>query len=205
MQTACKLPNMAGAYPAAADRETSDEALIKSISNHDRRSMQVLFTRHNVKVYRFVSRFIGNPSLADDIVSEVFLDVWRQAHSFQAKSRVSTWLLAIARNKALATVRRRRLPEAEIELAAGIADTAEDPETRANGKSRNAIVAKCLERLSPAHREVIDLVYYHGKSFMEIAQIIGIPGGTVKTRMFYARRRMADLLRKAGVPGLWAC
>jgi RNA polymerase sigma factor (sigma-70 family) len=84
-----------------------DKALIRSIVAGDKSAMRILFARHNVRVYRFLLRFVSDKSTADDLVSELFLDVWRQAAKFQARSQVSTWLLAIARNKALAVLRRR--------------------------------------------------------------------------------------------------
>ena len=84
-------------------------------------------------------------------------------------------------------------------MAATIEDTADDPETAVYKVDRNAIVQKCLTRLSPAHREVLDLVYYHEKSVDEVARIVGVPAATVKTRMFYARNKMADLLKQSGV------
>ena len=87
-------------------------------------------------------------------------------------------------------------------MAATIEDTADDPETVVGTKDRNIIVQKCLTQLSPAHREVIDLVYYHEKSVEEVAKIVGVPAATVKTRMFYARSKMADLLKDAGVSAL---
>ena len=87
-------------------------------------------------------------------------------------------------------------------MAATIEDTADDPETAVHTKDRNAIVQKCLRALSPAHREVIDLVYYHEKSVDEVARIVGVPPATVKTRMFYARSKMADLLKQSGVYAL---
>jgi RNA polymerase sigma-70 factor (ECF subfamily) len=161
--------------------------------------MQVLYARHNVRVYRFIVRLTGNQSLAEDLVSEVFLDVWRQAEGFEAKSQVSTWLLAIARYKALSAMRRRTDEHLDDQMAATIEDTADSPETQVNTKDRNALVQKCLAQLSPAHREVIDLVYYHEKSVDEVARIVGVPAATVKTRMFYARNKLADLLKQAGV------
>jgi RNA polymerase sigma-70 factor (ECF subfamily) len=161
--------------------------------------MQVLYARHNVRVYRFIVRLTGNTSLAEDLVSEVFLDVWRQAEGFESKSQVSTWLLAIARYKALSALRRRSDEHLDDRMAATIEDTADDPETAVYKVDRNAIVQKCLTRLSPAHREVLDLVYYHEKSVDEVARIVGVPAATVKTRMFYARNKMADLLKQSGV------
>ena len=172
------------------------------IADGDKRAMQVLYARHNVRVYRFILRLTGNQSLAEDLVNEVFLDVWRQADGFEAKSQVSTWLLAIARYKSLSALRRRTDEPLDDQMAANIEDTADNPGSNLGTKTRNMIVQKCLTQLSPAHREVIDLVYYHEKSVDEVAKIVGVPPATVKTRMFYARSKMADLLKTAGVSTL---
>jgi len=96
MQTGCVLGRITTPQLRASVPETSDEALIGLIADGDKRAMQVLYGRHNVRVYRFIVRLTGNTSLAEDLVSEVFLDVWRQADGFEAKCQVSTWLLAIA-------------------------------------------------------------------------------------------------------------
>jgi RNA polymerase sigma-70 factor (ECF subfamily) len=202
MQTQYVLRDVAPPRYRAPVQETSDEALIDLIADGDKRAMQVLYARHNVRVYRFILRLTGNQTLAEDLVSEVFLDVWRQAEGFESKSQVSTWLLAIARYKALSALRRRTDEPLDDDMAATIEDTADDPETAVNTKDRAIIIQKCLTQLSPAHREVIDLVYYHEKSVDEVAQIVGVPPATVKTRMFYARSKMADLLKQSGVNAL---
>jgi RNA polymerase sigma-70 factor (ECF subfamily) len=202
MQTEYVLRDIAPPRLRAPVQDSSDEALIELIAEGDKRAMQVLYARHNVRVYRFILRMTANQSLAEDLVSEVFLDVWRQAENFEAKSQVSTWLLAIARYKALSALRRRTDEHLDDDLAATIEDTSDNPETAMGIKDRNIIVQKCLTQLSSAHREVIDLVYYHEKSVEEVAQIVGVPAATVKTRMFYARNKMADLLKQAGVSAL---
>jgi RNA polymerase sigma-70 factor (ECF subfamily) len=202
MQIGYALRDLASTHYRAPVQETSDEALIGLIADGDKRAMQVLYARHNVRVYRFIVRLTGNQTLAEDLVSEVFLDVWRQAEGFESKSQVSTWLLAIARYKALSALRRRTDEHLDDHMAETIEDTSDDPETAVNTKDRNAIVQKCLTQLSPAHREVIDLVYYHEKSVDEVAKIVGVPAATVKTRMFYARNKMADLLKQSGVSAL---
>ena len=176
----------------------SDEVLIGAIARGDRRALETLYVRHNVRVYRFVLRILGREALAEDVVSEVFLEVWRHAGRFQAKSQVATWLLAIARNKALSGLRRRADEHLDEHEAAAIEDTADGPEVILQTKDRSAAMRKCLSQLSGEHREVIDLVYYHEKSVEEVAQIVGVPTNTVKTRMFYARRRLAELLKAAG-------
>src|SRR6476620_1566350 len=152
MQTGYVLRDIAPRHLRAPVPETSDETLIGLIAEGDKRAMQVLYARHNVRVYRFILRFTGNPSTAEDLVSEVFLDVWRQADSFESKSLVSTWLLAIARYKALSALRRRTDEHLDDQMAATIEDTADDPETVVNTKDRATIIQKCLTQLSPAHR-----------------------------------------------------
>jgi RNA polymerase sigma-70 factor (ECF subfamily) len=137
--------------------------------------------------------------MAEDLVSEVFFDVWRQAERFECRSQVSTWLMAIARNKALSVLRRRQTEVLDEEVAEFIEDTADTPEVSIQKKQQTAVLRDCLTQLSPAHREIIDLVYYHEKSIDEVAQIIGVPQNTVKTRMFYARKRIGELLSAKGL------
>jgi len=165
--------------------------------------MQVLFARHHVKVFRFVLRLVRDEGTAEDLISEVFLDVWRQAGRFEGRSQVSTWLLAIARFKALSAMRRRTEEELDEETAAAIVDPSDDPGTALEKKDKGAILRKCLSALSAEHREIVDLVYYHEKSVEEVAQIVGIPESTVKTRMFYARKKLAELIKAQGVERGW--
>ena len=184
-------------------QSTSDEVLIGRIATGDRLAMQVLFARHHVRVYRFVLRLVRTETVAEDLISEVFLDVWRQAGRFEGRSAVSTWLLAIARFKALSALRRRPDEELDEETAQAIEDPSDDPGVVLEKKDKSAAIRKCLEKLSAEHREIIDLVYYHEKSVEEVAQIVGIPENTVKTRMFYARKRLAELLKAAGIDRGW--
>ena len=107
MQTGYVLRDIAPRHLRASVQETSDETLIGLIAEGDKRAMQILYARHNVRVYRFILRFTSNPSMAEDLVSEVFLDIWRGAAEFSGKSNVSTWLLGIARNKTMSALRRR--------------------------------------------------------------------------------------------------
>src|SRR3977135_441985 len=127
---------------------TSDEALIGRIAAGDKLAMQVLFARHHVRVYRFVLRFVGEPSRAEDLISDVFLDVWRQADKFEARSQVSTWLLAIARFKALSALRRRPDEELDDETAGAIEDPGDDPEMSLEKKDKSVLIRQCLTGLS---------------------------------------------------------
>jgi RNA polymerase sigma-70 factor (ECF subfamily) len=183
--------------------QESDEALIGRVAAGDKLAMQVLFARHHVRVYRFVLRLVRDQTVAEDLINEVFLDVWRQANRFEARSAVSTWLLAIARFKALSALRRRPDEELDEEAAAAVEDPGDDPDLAVQKKDKSEALRRCLEALSPEHREIIDLVYYHEKSVEEVAEIVGIPENTVKTRMFYGRKRLSELLKAAGIDRGW--
>jgi RNA polymerase sigma-70 factor, ECF subfamily len=189
---------IAGDSTRAVKGDNSDESLIVKVAAGNRLAMQVLFARHHARVYRFILRILGSEAVAEDLTSEVFLSVWQQAGRFQARSTFSTWLLAIARNKAMTELRRRHdLPDDGNNT--DMADPADDPEVSYAVRRRGEILRKCLTGLSREHREIIDLVYYHEKSVQEVAEIMDIPRNTVKTRMFYARKKLSRLLEIQGV------
>ena len=181
---------------SAQDR--SDEALVRAIAGGDKRAVQVLYDRHHLRVYRFILRFTNDASLAEDIVSEVFIGAWRRAGGFKSKSQVSTWLLAIARNKAISALNRHRDGQLDDAMASSIPDPTDGAEAIIEDQDRSAVIRKCLSQLSADHREVIDLVYYHEKSVEEVAEIIRVPAATVKTRMFYARKCLGKMLTASG-------
>ena len=187
---------MATSY-SATDGD-SDEALVRRVARRDERAMRSLFARHHGRVFRFLIRIVRNETLAEDVVSDVFLDVWRKAATFKEQSTVSTWLLAIARHKALTALGRRSEVALDDEIASVLVDPAADPERALQDKDRSEALERCLAKLSPEHGEIIDLVYYRQKSVREAAEIVGVPEPTVKTRMFYARRRIAELMRATG-------
>jgi RNA polymerase sigma-70 factor (ECF subfamily) len=178
----------------AASRASSDEELLRSIGERDQGAMEVLFTRHSVRVFRFASSITNSPALAEDVVSDVFFDVWRRPGSFKGKCQVSTWLLAIARHKALSALQRRVHESLTEQLEETIEAPTDGPEVVIERKQIGALLGDCLPKLSVIHREIVDLVYYHEKSIEEVAEILQIPTGTVKTRMFNTRKSLAGML-----------
>jgi RNA polymerase sigma-70 factor (ECF subfamily) len=196
--------NAAGQQGIITARATSDEMLLENIANGDRSAMHTLYARHNVRVYRFVLRMLRDTTAAEDLVSQVFLDVWRTANQFEGRSQVSTWLLSIARFKALTALRQRKYEDIDQDDVMEIADQADTPEASLDRNRTSAILRACIGKLSPAHREIVNLVYYHEKSVEEVATLIGIPASTVKTRMFYARKQLAELLKSAGIDSIAA-
>jgi RNA polymerase sigma-70 factor (ECF subfamily) len=183
----------------AAKRVQSDRDLLTSIAAGDRSAMRAFYDRYNVQVYRFVLRLIRDASKAEDVVSEVFFVVWRQAGRFEYRSEVSTWVLAIARYKAISVMRQRQDEPLEDAAVQGIVDEANDSQLALEKKGTAAVLRGCLTKLSAKHREVIDLVYYHEKSVNDVAEIIGVPTNTVKTRLFYARQQMRELYEQTAV------
>jgi RNA polymerase sigma-70 factor (ECF subfamily) len=166
----------------------SDENLIGAIAAGSQAAMRTLYARHHLRVYHFIVRLGSDTDRAEDLVSEVFLSVWRQAGTFENRSQVSTWILSIARFKALTALGQRREPQLDEDAIKTVADDADTPEQTVLHTDRRAQL----------HREVIDLVYYHDRSVEEVAKVLHLPKNTVKTRMFYARKHLARLLATHG-------
>ena len=187
-------------HSTGAEESVSDEMLLKRVAEGDKAAMHIMFARHRVKVFRFILRTVRNPAIAEDLVSQVFLDVWRSANRFENRARVSTWLLSIARFKAINALRRRaREAPLDQQKLPDVADAADTPEAALDRKETNGILQACIDALSPAHREIIELFYYRERSVAELSEAIGIPLATVKSRIFYARKQLAKILIGAGL------
>jgi RNA polymerase sigma-70 factor (ECF subfamily) len=180
-----------------------DRQLIAAIASADQRALRQLIARHQLRVFRFVARIVRNEAVAEELTNEVFLEAWRHAHTFEDRANPATWLLSIAHNRAVSSLRKRREESWDEDKAGAIADTDDDPEVAAQKADKGAIMRRCLDGLSEEHRTIIDLVYYHEQSIAEASAVLGIPEATVKTRMFYARKRLSELLKAAGVDRGW--
>jgi RNA polymerase sigma-70 factor (ECF subfamily) len=180
-----------------------DEVLLARIAGGDKEAMHVFYRRHRVAVYRFVLRFLRDEAAADDIANDVFIDVYRQAGRFEGRSKPSTWLLGMARFKALSARRRQRDTVDADEALESFEDDADTPEVAVQKQDKARALRMCIDRLTPEHREVIDLTFYHGKSIKEISEIAGIPENTVKTRAFHARKQLSLLMEKMGLDRGW--
>ena len=201
MQRGQLLVDAAGGGPAIGSKPQDDAALIQSIAKGNKLALQVLFARHNLRVFRFALRFTRDRATAEAFVSDVFLQVWRNAKRYNGGSQASTWVLSITRNLVISRL-TRRAQEGWDEAGAGYAeDIAGNPEIFTLKKQHVSIFAQCLTKLTAMHREIIDLVYYHDRSLEEVALITGLSRNTVKSRMFYARRELARLLRESDIDG----
>jgi RNA polymerase sigma-70 factor (ECF subfamily) len=183
----------------AASQAVSDATLIAQIAEGNKLAMRALFARHHVKVYRFALRIVRDNALAEDVVSEAFFEAWQHAGRYEGRSSVSTWLLGITRHKALTACNRRPTESIDDEMAQNVVDATANPEADLDRQDTSAVIRRCIASLSPEHAEILDLVYYQEKSIKEIVEILGIPENTVKTRMFYARKRLGALVAAEGL------
>ncbi len=183
--------------------DEQDQDLLKRIAAGDQTAVRTLFGRHSAKVFRFVLRTVGNEAIAEELTNEVFLDVWRHAASYRGQSAVTTWLLSIGRNKAISRLRKRSDAPLDDDYAATIEDESDLADTSLAKQGKAALIRRCIDKLSPAHREIVDLVYYHERSVGEASEILGIPENTVKTRMFHARKQLGEHFRRAGIDRGW--
>ncbi len=185
------------------EQAASDQDLIERIATQDQTAVSVLFARHQVRVYRFILRMTRNEAIAEELTNEVFLDVWRQAARYEGRSSVTTWMLAIAHNKTVSVLRKKTEDTLDEQTANTLTDVSDAPDVTAQKQNKAMIMRDCMEHLSVEHKQVIDLVYYHEKSVREVSEILGIPQNTVKTRMFYARKQLSELLLEAGIDRGW--
>jgi len=178
-----------------------DGKLLDGIAKGDRAAFTEFYQRHNRSLFAFLVKMVRDRELAEEVLSETMLDVWRQAGRFEGKSSVTTWLFSIGHHKAVSRLRRMREVALDEEVAANIEDSGPTPDMLASDKDMSRLLARLIECLSLDHREILQLAYYQEFSVQEIAEVLDLPENTVKTRMFYARQRLKALLEQAGVKG----
>ena len=176
--------------------------LVGRIAAGDQRALNSAYATHHLRIFHFLLRFMKDRSAAEDVLAEVFIDLWQQAGRFEGRSSLNTWLCAVARNKALSHMRKYPPPVDDAAMSER-ADLSDTPEHGLQKLDKSQKLRACLTKLSPEHSQIIELVYYHDKTVQEVSGILDIPVATVKTRMFYARKRLSDIMREAGIDRGW--
>lgn len=178
-----------------------DLALLARVSEGDRDAFRRLYSHYHRRLHRFLMRLTRERSLTEEIINDTMMVVWQHARDFRGASRVSTWILGIAYRRALKTLERSRSTSAQDVIVAA-ANTPDGPllDALLHGAETHDWIDTALAKLSPEHRMVIELAYFVGLSCEEIAEIVGCPLGTVKTRMFYGRERLRQLLVMLAAP-----
>ena len=184
--------------------DAEERALLKAIATGDAKALERLFARAETRVFRFLMRVVKNQSVAEELLNEVFLSVWQNANRYEGRSEPMTWMLSIAHNKAMSVLRKRTevLGVAE-EAGRHLVDDDDTPDVTAQKQDKSAKIRACIDELSADHRTILDLVYYQEQSVAEVAEVLGIPEATVKTRMFYARKKLSELLAVRGIDRGW--
>jgi RNA polymerase sigma factor (sigma-70 family) len=178
------------AGPAAEEPEAR---LVARIAAGELPAFEALYRLYHPRLARFLHRMTRRPGMVEELLNDTMLVVWRRASSYNGRSKVSTWVFGIAYRKALKAL--RRLDEAvEDSGDEPAAADHEQPEHHIGRLQLNALLLRALDGLSAEHRAVVDLTYFHGMAYREIAEVVDCPVDTVKTRMFHARRRLRLLL-----------
>jgi RNA polymerase sigma-70 factor (ECF subfamily) len=173
--------------------DANDVRLIAMIEAGDRNAFAQLYRAYFPRLVRFLDRMTRNGALIEEIINDTLLVVWQRADAFNHSSKVSTWIFSIAYRKALKGIRSLDEPvDADPDAEAG--DEHDQPEAALSLQQLQQQVAQALDALPHAQRTVVNLAYYHGMAYEEIAAIMDCPLNTVKTRMFNARGKLRSLL-----------
>lgn len=172
---------------------SDDLRLLDLVRTGDRKAFEELYKIYHPRLTRFLFNLVRRPTMVEDVLNETMMVVWERADTFSGASRLSTWIFAIAFRKAMKALRRQdeaiEDPHADQRVSAEAS-----PEEEFGQSRRHKLLMKAIDELSPAHRAVVDLTYFHEIGYREIASILDCPVDTVKTRMFHARRHLRRIL-----------
>jgi RNA polymerase sigma factor (sigma-70 family) len=166
-----------------------DASLMARIRAKDIEAFEELYRSYHTRLTRFLLKLIHRPPLVEDILNETFIVVWDRAHTFNGASKVSTWIFAIAYRKAMKALRSQDEP-IEDRWADQRVSLDPSPEDEFGRQRAKMLLLRAIGELSTEHRAVVEFTYYHEMGYREIAEIMGCPVDTVKTRMFHARRHL---------------
>ncbi len=193
------LPFDPGTVGKGAMVPGEDSVLIRRLSAGDEEALGTLMDRYGGALLHFAHRLTGDLQLAEEIWQDTMLKAWQQASSFRVDGHLKAWLFRVARNNAIDHMRKKRLPTEEYTVCLETAATTHRPEREAERSWLSAEVFEAIEELPSAYREVIDLRFFHQLCYQEISQVLGIPLGTVKSRLNYAIQRLTKILRERGI------
>jgi RNA polymerase sigma-70 factor (ECF subfamily) len=181
-------------------KDTSDHDLLAAVAHGDRSAFERLYHTYEKRVYQYVQTLVSDASLAEEVVGDTMLAVWRGAGSFAYTSRVSTWIFGIARHKALDAIRRsgRRQREVELDGAVDLPHPHDRPDECVLRHQLATLTQRAMAALTREHREILRLVFYEEQPYEEISTLLGIPANTVKTRVYYAKQRLKEQLAHLG-------
>lgn len=176
-----------------ARQESAESLLLDRVAHKDSEALAQLYSRFARPLFSYLFHLVGQKELAEDVLQEVMVIVWQQAHLYQGTGQVASWIFGIAHHQAFKALRRNRL-DVDLETAVELPDEVTVPEVELLRRTTHDAIARALACLSPEHREVLELAFFQDFSGKEIAAIVGIPLGTVKSRLSYARQALKAAL-----------
>ncbi|MCK5726101.1 MAG: sigma-70 family RNA polymerase sigma factor [Thiotrichaceae bacterium] len=181
--------------------ETTDEDLMKLIAEGDQAAFAILYKRYSPILLRFCTRMLnGDVSLGADIVDEAMFEVWGSAKKFAGKSKPSTWMHSIARNKLIDFLRKNASSKIDKDLLKiAMEESAPAADAGLVEEQRDQQLIRHMDKLSADHREVLFLSYFKELSVKDISITLSISDNTVKTRLFYARKKFKKILSKTDI------
>jgi RNA polymerase sigma-70 factor (ECF subfamily) len=188
--------NVSDATAVVQDRERE---WLRRVARGDKAAFEDLYRAYHRRVFGYLFRTVWSAEAAEELASDVMLEVWKVAATFRGDSQVSTWILGIARFKALSALRRPRRDAVDVDQARNVDDPHDLQDEVLAKESLKTRIKHALRGLSPEHREVIELTFFQELAYPEIARILECPVNTVKTRMFYARKQLRGLLETEAV------
>lgn len=174
--------------PAPGESAEEDRTLLDAVKQRDRRAFATLYRRYQPRLHGYLRRILADAAIAEEVVDDVMFVVWKDARKFRGDSAVSSWVFGIAYRKAMTAARKEGRHTSAIDFATDADSLPAGPDGDLD------LISAALGKLSHDHRQVVELTYFCGFSYQEIARIAGCPVNTVKTRMFHARRRLRYLL-----------
>jgi RNA polymerase sigma-70 factor (ECF subfamily) len=182
-------------------RSLEDGRLMELIAAGDHQAFREIYDRYYKRIYLYSYRQLGEGEGAKEVANEVMLEIWRGAKRFRGESKPSTWMFGIAVNKVRKKIKGKFPYHEDLESVDEKASERITPDKETYQSELREKMQMALNSLSREHREVLDMTYYQGLSIKEIAEIMGCPSNTVKTRMFYARKRLGGILQHMGIGG----
>jgi RNA polymerase sigma-70 factor (ECF subfamily) len=179
-----------------SEREELD--LLRRISGGDQRAFETLFEVYGKRIFRYAVRMIGDAARAEEVTNDVMIEVWKSAGTFQGRSRSSTWIIGITRHRCLNAMRGKPVVTVDIDDHPAVLEIEDPAEKHVNTEDTKRTMREAVLELSAEHREVVELTFYQNRSYQEIAEIVGCPENTVKTRMFHANKRLREVLSQRG-------
>jgi RNA polymerase sigma-70 factor, ECF subfamily len=184
---------------APSENVDPDLSLVKAMAEGDRLALDQLYARRGPGILSYLTAQLNDRQLAEEVLQDVMLAAWRNAPNFRGESSVRTWLLVIARNRAMNTHRKRKLPLVTLDDAFGVFGGDTGPLEKIERKAAQSAVREALEHLPTQQREVLVLVFYHQLSGPEVADVLGINVGTVKSRLHRAKETLRRVLQSEGI------